>query len=109
MSNNREISQFSSFVYVDDNTRNIGIATTATPYVGIGTTNPAYKLHVVGDTYASGIITANRIFSSIYGEFTGSSVVNDNLVGTALSISGISTLGVTSATNLTAQIGRAHV
>ena len=93
MSNNREISQFSSFVYVDDNTRNIGIATTATPYVGIGTTNPTTKLYVVGDTYITGILTANRIFSNLYGEFTGSSVISNTIVGTSLSISGISTLG----------------
>ena len=49
MANNRELSQFGSFISVDDNSRNIGIATTATPSVGIGTTNPQYKLDVHGD------------------------------------------------------------
>jgi hypothetical protein len=60
---------------------------------GIGTTNPTSKLYVDGDTYITGILTANRIFSSIYGEFTGGSISGSNIVGTSLSISGISTLG----------------
>jgi hypothetical protein len=49
MSKSRDVSQFSNFVVVDNNNGNIGIATTATPFVGIGTTNPSHKLHVVGD------------------------------------------------------------
>jgi hypothetical protein len=71
--------------------------------VGIGTTNPTSALYVVGDSYITGILTANRIVSSVYGEFTGGGISGTNIVGTALSISGISTLGVTSTTNLTAQ------
>jgi len=61
--------------------------------VGIGTTNATSNLYVVGDGYFTGIITANRIISSIYGEFTGGSVSGTSIVGTALSIVGISTLG----------------
>jgi len=34
MANNRELSQVASFINVDDTSRNIGIATTATPFVG---------------------------------------------------------------------------
>ena len=71
--------------------------------VGLGTTNPTSALYVVGDSYITGILTANRIVSSVYGEFTGGGISGTNIVGTALSISGISTLGVTSTTNLTAQ------
>jgi hypothetical protein len=68
--------------------------------VGIGTTNAGGgSLYVVGDSYITGILTANRIFSNVYGEAIG----GNTIVGTSLSISGISTLGVTSATNLTAQ------
>lgn len=59
--------------------------------VGIGTTNPSSPLYVVGNTFITGILTANRIISSVYGEFTGGTVSGTNLVGTALSISGIST------------------
>ena len=53
--------------------------------VGIGTTNPTSKLWVNGDGYFTGILTASRIFS---GSISGTA-----LVGTALSISGISTFG----------------
>lgn len=56
---NRELSQFGSFLEVDNTNQNIGIATTATPYIGIGTTNPQYKLHLVGDTNVEGTIYIN--------------------------------------------------
>jgi hypothetical protein len=59
--------------------------------LGIGTNSPTSKLHVVGDGYFTGILTANRIFSSVYGEFVGGSISGTDIVGTALSISGIST------------------
>jgi hypothetical protein len=54
---NRELSQFGSFIYIDDNTQSIGITTDATPFVGIGTTNPTVKFQVVGDTNISGIVS----------------------------------------------------
>jgi hypothetical protein len=58
----RELSQFGSFLEVDNSNKNIGIATTATPYVGIGTTNPTAKLHVVGDTNVSGFVSATSYY-----------------------------------------------
>ena len=61
--------------------------------VGLGTTTPSVKLFVQGDGYFTGILTAQQIFSKLYGEFTGSSISGTNITGTALSISGISTLG----------------
>jgi hypothetical protein len=51
---NRELSQFGSFVYITDDTRNIAITTESTPFVGIGTTNPQRKLHIVGDIQVDG-------------------------------------------------------
>ena len=57
MARNREFSQLGSFVVVDDNTGNIAITTSATPLVGIGTTNPLYKLDVRGDVYVGGGLT----------------------------------------------------
>ena len=62
--------------------------------VGIGTKDP-YATVGVGNTsvLAVGILTANRIYSTVFGEFTGGSVVADNIVGSALSISGITTIG----------------
>ena len=80
----------------------LGVATTGSNVLsvipslgnlGIGTTNPQQKLWVEGNGYFTGILTANRIFSSQYGEFVGGSISGTNVVGTSLSISGISTLG----------------
>lgn len=51
---NRELSQFGSFIYIDNVSQKIGIATEVTPFVGIGTPNPAVKFHVVGDTNLEG-------------------------------------------------------
>jgi len=53
---NRELSQFGFFIHIDDTTKNVGIATTATPYVGIGTTNPGFKLDINGDINFTGDI-----------------------------------------------------
>jgi len=65
---NRELSQFGSFIYIDNSSREIGIATEATPYVGIGTTNPTVKLEVVGDTNIQGnfSVIGGTIESSSY-------------------------------------------
>ena len=46
---NRELSQFGSFIHIDDATQKIGITSLSTPFVGIGTNNPGYKLDVNGD------------------------------------------------------------
>lgn len=59
---NRELSQFGSFIYIDDATKTVGIATTTTPYVGIGTTNATAKLTVVGDANITGIISATSYY-----------------------------------------------
>ncbi len=68
MANNRELSQLGGFINIDDSTRNIGIATTATPFVGIGTTNPQYKLDVVGDINFSGdLYQDGQLFTSGVG------------------------------------------
>jgi hypothetical protein len=87
MSNSRDISQFSAFLTVDDSTKNIGIATTATPYVGIGTTNPTSKLHVVGNVLIVGVSTLGVTSTT-------------NLTSQQLNVSGISTLGVVTSGNI---------
>jgi hypothetical protein len=80
-------------VYVFDEVKDTYVYSGPTGNIGIGTTNPQQKLWVEGNGYFTGILTANRIFSSTYGEFVGGSISGTAIVGTSLSISGISTLG----------------
>lgn len=56
---NRELSQFGSFIHIDDFTQNIGITSLSTPFVGIGTTNPGFKLDVNGDINVTGTFYQN--------------------------------------------------
>jgi len=103
MANNRELSQLGSFINVDDSSRNIGIATTATPYVGIGTTNPQYKLDVYGDiNFTQDIYKNGQLFTSGIG--VGIATVNPqsgiitgrvgvgftdiNVIGTGITVTG---------------------
>ena len=102
MANNRELSQLGSFVNIDDTSRNIGIATTATPYVGIGTTNPQYKLDVHGDinftqdlykngqlfTSGVGVGSDNENANGVIGYRVGVGFTDINFVGTGLSVIG---------------------
>ena len=115
---NRELSQFGSFLEVDNANKNIGITTQATPYVGIGTTNPTAKLHVVGDTNVSGIISATGYYlngnelvnatlqtetwdindSNIYRS-TGNVGIGSSIPGSKLTVSGdITATGAIAAT-----------
>jgi hypothetical protein len=64
---NRELSQFGSFVHIDDQSRNIGITTGPTPNVGIGTTNPSVKFEVIGNTNVGGNLT-------VTGNVTGGAI-----------------------------------
>lgn len=65
---NREISQLASFLLIDDSGNTIGIATTSTPSIGIGTTFSSVKLTVVGDTNLKGNLSVlnGSIDSSSY-------------------------------------------
>ena len=58
---NRELSQVASVVIVDDANKNVGIATTSAPKVGIGTTNPAYKLDVYGSINSNDDVKVNGV------------------------------------------------
>jgi len=70
----RELSQFGSFLLVDNSSGNISITTSISPNIGIGTTNPESKLHVIGDTildgdvFASGVVTATSFYLDGVGE-----------------------------------------
>jgi hypothetical protein len=97
-SNTQNTNQYLTYSVSIGTTTILGITSSSLTFnpstnkLGIGTTNPTSSLYVVGDTLITGILTANRIISSVYGEFTGGTVSGTNIVGTSLSVSGISTL-----------------
>ena len=76
---NRELSQFGSFIYIDNN-QNISITTEDTPYVGIGTSAPNAKLHVNGNTNINGNLTISNgnLDASSY-TLNGNPLVNANI------------------------------
>ena len=59
MARNRELSQYGAVVVVDDQSKNVGIATTAAPQMGIGTTSPGYKLDVYGSINSTNDVKIN--------------------------------------------------
>jgi hypothetical protein len=97
----------------------IGIASTGSTSVvyipssgnfGIGTTDATSKLTVAGDLLVTGIITASAFSGdasiaqlNVSGIATLGVTSATNLTAQQLNVSGITTLGVTSVTNLTAQ------
>ena len=111
MANNRELSQFASFVEVGISS--IGFTTS----VGIGKTNPQFNLDVAGDINFTGTFyQGGTQFIASRWSATGSDIyrlskvgINTSIVPSALTVngdvyvSGISTLGITTATNLTSQ------
>lgn len=58
---NRELSQFGSFIYIDNDSQDIGITTTPTPYVGVGTANPLTKFQIERYAISTGIGTFNAV------------------------------------------------
>lgn len=85
MANNRELSQFASYVEVNDTSKHISIANTTGQYVGIGSTQPTVKVDIVGDVRVSGAITG---IVTYYGD--GSKL---NLSGNTFTGIGIGTTG----------------
>ena len=84
---NRELSQFGSFIHIDDNNKSIGITTGATPFVGIGTTNATSKLHVIGNVSAT----------AYYGDgsnLTGFAGSGSQTLNTTLGLGNTSNLGM---------------
>lgn len=64
-------------------------------FVGVATSKDNFyvgnDLHVAGNAQIVGVLTAKVLYSTIYGEILGGSLSGTTIVGTALSISGIST------------------
>jgi hypothetical protein len=60
-------------------------------FTGVGSFGS--DLYVGGNVNIVGVLTAQRLYSNVYGEFIGGGISGTDIVGTALSISGISTLG----------------
>ena len=99
---NRELSQFGSFVHIDDFTQNIGITSLSTPFVGIGTTIPAYKLDVAGDINFTGTFyqDGTQFIASRWLVSVGSSIykLEGNVgIGTSVTPQKLTVLGNVSA------------
>lgn len=84
---NRELSQFGSFIYVDDSNQNVAITTDSSRFVGIGSTMPTSKFVVQGDVKVSGVVTASSFTGS---SFIGTATNATNAVYAA--VSGLSTI-----------------
>jgi len=85
---NRELSQFGSFIYIDDSNQNIAITVDSSRFVGIGSTLPTSKLVVSGDVNVSGVVTA----LNFNGGLTGTASLASGIVSTSsLKTSGIIT------------------
>lgn len=72
---NRELSQFASFLQINDLNQNISITTGTTPFVGIGTTAPQQKLDVRGNIKADAFYGDGQFLSNVTAVVTGSFVV----------------------------------
>jgi hypothetical protein len=83
MANNREITQLASFVVVNDTTKNISITSTETPYIGLGTADPQYKLDVNGDINFNGLLYQNgsQFVASRWTVGVGTSIYRLSSVG----------------------------
>jgi hypothetical protein len=93
-------SQLIPYVIGTGTTTGFGVTTTGLVFnpfsgnLGIGTTNPTSKLWVNGSGYFIGSVTSEQGFY-VNGELISNSILGTNIVGTSLSISGISNLGET--------------
>lgn len=63
--------------------------------VGIGTTNPLSKLHVVGNALVSGVVTA----TTFIGALTGTATTATNVIGGIGSLSQLQVTGISTFTN----------
>jgi len=108
MANNIEISQFTSYIYVDDATRHINIRRNTGENLGIGSDIPRSKLDVRGSAIVSGALTATTYYgdaSNMTGiiSYADTQFVNISGLGTVATLnvtSGAVLSGTTTASNL---------
>lgn len=108
MANNIEISQFTSYIYVDDATRHINIKRNNGENVGINSEIPRSKLDVRGNAIVSGALTA----TTYYGDASNMTGIISFADTQSLNVTGLGTIsrlivnsgsvlnGVTTITNL---------
>lgn len=77
---NRELSQFGSFVYIDDSTKSVAITTGSSYFVGIGSTLPTAKLDVVGNINISGDLYRNNIPFTASGISSNSNLKTSGII-----------------------------
>lgn len=91
---NRELSQFASFLRVNDVNQQIAITTSATPFIGIGLTDPTEKLDVLGNIKASGIVSATQYYGDGSTLSNVTALVNGYFVNTVSGIWTGSSVGI---------------
>jgi len=96
---NRELSQFGSFIFIEDETQNISITNSPTPYVGIGTTNPQEKLQVAGNVKIDGDLIVGGNFDFDFTGFEISGDVNIDITGIVTASSFVNDEGVLAVTD----------
>jgi hypothetical protein len=96
---NRELSQFGSFISIDDASQKISITNGPVPYVGIGTTNPSEKLQVAGNVKIDGDLIVDGTFGFDFDNFSLEGDANINITGIVTASSFVNDEGVLTVTD----------
>ena len=111
-------------VYVFDETRDTYVYSGPTGNIGIGTTTPTSKLHIIGDVLVSGVITATTFFGNLTGYASTAGIatyatnagiatyatnagISTNVIGGIGSITQLQVTGISTFTNGPVLVGAA--